>query len=244
MTGKKRWAAGGVMAVALALGAPALAYILPADAILSKVGAHRAELSIDALLVEGTRTRGDQTRKVWWAFRTGKGHRLQVQGPDGTQVTLTVGDRTWQFALGAGGATPTRIKSDLFQDLLFPRSADPGGKRGEAFLGRNGIDASVVALSRHDGRIAYVIGAKPWEGNKPQLWIDKELKVPLRLVTVNAATNVVEELRLSGFGGELVDQWFPRRIERWENGALVEVTEVSAIEVNPELDKDLLAPPS
>ncbi|MCB9648497.1 MAG: hypothetical protein H6730_18140 [Deltaproteobacteria bacterium] len=241
MTGKKGWAAASVTAIALATASPGLAYILPTDAILSKVGAHRSELSIDTVVVQGTRTRGDQTSKVWWAFKTGKGHRLQVQDASGTAVTLTVGDRRWSFTLGGAAGSPSRIKSDLFQDLLFPKSADPGGKRGETFLGKNGIDGSEVSLSRQDGHIAYVIGAKPWETSKPQLWIDKELRVPLRLITVNG--NVVEELRLLGYGSELVDQWFPRRIERWENGALVEVTEISAIEVNAALDKDLLAPP-
>ena len=124
---------------------------------------------------------------------------------------------------------------------MLPRGKDPGAKRSLAFLKRHGIDESVVSLARFDDRVAFVIGAKPWETNKPQLWIDKELRVPLRLVTVNG--NVVEELRLLGYGSELVDQWFPRRIERWENGGLVEVTEISAIEVNAALDKDLLAPP-
>jgi hypothetical protein len=243
MTGKKGWAVGSVMAIALAAATPALAYILPAEAILSKVGAHRAELYIDTLVVQGTRTRGAETSKVWWAFQSGKGHRLQVQGASGTAVTLTLSERRWHFTLGGAAGAPTRVRGDLFQDLLFPKAADPGAKRGMALLSRYGIDADQVALSRQDGRIAYVIGAKPWEGTKPQLWIDKELKVPVRLVSVDAKTNVVEDLRLSGYGSELVDQWFPRRIERWENGALVEVTELSAIEVNPAFDRDLLAPP-
>lgn len=243
MAGKKPWVAAGVIALAGAIAAPAAAYIVPADVILSRIAKHRKKLGIDTLTVEGTHTR-NQTKADWWAgLRRGRAFRSQVKSGDNTEVKLLVGDRRWTFNLGAAPSAPKKVSDDLMLTFLFPKSADPGGRRGSAFLKRHGIDDDTVSMGRFDGRVAYIIGAKPWEATKPQLWVDQQLLVPVRLVRVDKATNVVHEQRLMGFGGEMVDQWFPRRIERLENGKVVERFSVRRLAVNPSIDKDLLSAP-
>ena len=243
MAGKKRWLSAGVIAIALAFAGSAYAYILPADAILSKVATHRSGLGIKTLTVEGVRKQGELTSPVWHGVRTGKAYRVQTAKNGRTQVDLTIGERRWSFVLGSAAGSPQRVNDDLILQFVLPKGRDPGGKRGLKFLARHKVDDETVSLSRLDSRICYVIGAKPWETNKPQLWIDKELNVPVRLVTIDKQTNVIREQRLIGFGGELVDQWFPRRIEYLENGKVVDSLEFSSIEVNPPLDNDLFAPP-
>lgn len=243
MTGKNR---GAVMLVSIGVvalsAATALGYILPADAILSSIASKRSDLGIDTLVFEGRHTVNGETGPLWGALLAGRALRLQTERDGATQVRLLSGDREWRFSLGAAPSKPARDEHDLILSYVLPSKRDPGGKRGLAFLKAHGIDAETVSLGRFDDRVAFVIGAKPWETTKPQLWVDKSLRVPLRLVYVDGK-NVVHETRLLGFGTEVVDQWFPRVIERLENGVVRERLVVERIDVNEDVDRDLLAPP-
>lgn len=243
MAGKKPWVAASVIALALTVAGSALAYIVPADVILSRIASHRKGLGIDTLILEGTHTRNGEAAPLWAAVQTGRAWRTQTRRGNSTEVDLLVKDRRWRFNLGSPAGTPERDPHDLILTFLFPTGSDSGGKRGEAFLKKHGIDDGTVSMGRADGRVAFIIGAKPWEPTKPQLWVDQELLVPLRLIYVDKGTNVVHEQRLSGYGGEMVDQWFPRRIEHLENGKVIERLEIRKLEVNPSVDKDLLSPP-
>lgn len=241
MAGKKRWLGASAVTLLALSAAPAWAYILPADAILASVAKQRSKLGVDTLVLQGRYQRGDASARIWQAVDAGKAYRLQVERQGATQVQLTVGTKRWQFPLGGASGAPTRVTDDLVLGFLLPSKADPGGRRGTAFLKRHGIDTKTVTLARQGGRVAYVIGAKPWETDKPQLWVDKDLRAPLRLITVKDGTR--REVRYLGLGGELTAEFFPRRIERWENGALVESIEYDKIDVNPKIDADLFAAP-
>ncbi len=98
-------------------------------------------------------------------------------------------------------------------------------------------------MARQDGRPAFVIGAKPWEAEKPQLWIDKALRVPVRVVQRDPSGGWIET-RLLGFGSAATNEWFPSRIEVRKNGQLIEQTTYSKAQLNVRLDDKLFAPPS
>lgn len=232
------------LAAAVAAPAVALAYILPADAILSSVAARRARIDFSTLVAEGTRQNGDGVRiPVWEGIRAGKAHRIEHRGPDQTDVILTVDKKRWRFTLGQPPGTPERVTADLIMTFLGTPARDPGGRRGILFLKRHKIDEDVISLDRLKGRIAYVIGAKPWEEEKPQLWIDKEFLLPIRLLTKGDDGSTVD-VRLLGYGSGATGEWFPRRIETYRNGDLVESVTYDSAELNTNLDDALFEPPS
>lgn len=223
--------------------ATALAYLLPAEVIFSGAAKRRADIAFSTIVVEGTYQRGDAPPvRVWEAIREGKAHRVERKSDAGTEVLLTVPGKRWSFKLGERSKAE-RWPSDLILDFLGTADKDGGGQRGVAFLKQRGIDADEVSLARQDKRPCYVIGAKPWEPTKPQLWIDKSLLVPVRLVEVDKNGSVTET-RLLGIGSEVTNEWFPRRIEVWRDGKLVEATTYTSARLNEEVSEDLFRPPS
>ncbi len=244
MASKKAWTVVTAIALLSAAAGPAMAYIVPADVILSRMAAHRKGLGLTTLTVQGTRTINGHSSPLWAGVRAGRAWRVQTRSDHGTKVDLLIKDRRWRFELGGAPGRPTRVADDLILTFLFPVKADAGGKRGLAFLKRHKVNTRVLSLGRINGRIAYVIGAKPGDLTVPQIWIDKTLQVPLRFIYIDKSTNVVHEQVFAGYGTEVVDQWFPRTMQRLENGKVVQHTVINQISVNPSIDKDLLAPPS
>ena len=235
-----------VIAVGAAIAIPisALAYILPAESILSAVTRRRAEIGFETLVAEGTYQRGDQPPiPIWEAIDASAAHRIERKGPE-TEVTLTVPGKRYQFKLGEKASQSAKYNGDLVFTFYANTDKEGGLQRALAFLQARGIDETVVTMARLDKRICYVIGAKPWETNKPQIWIDKKLYVPTRLIEVDKATGSVTDTRLIGIGSAGTGEWFPRRIEVWRDGKLVEATTYSSARLNEDISADLFRPPS
>lgn len=91
---------------------------------------------------------------------------------------------------------------------------------GEAQAGRIltslGLNASTVALSRFDRKAAVVVGAKPGERDKSQLWIDKETGRVLRVAA--RVSGQLWEARLIDGGSLATGRRAPRAIEVWRSG--------------------------
>lgn len=226
------------------LPSSARAYILPAPSILSIVAKHRARLGFKSIVATGKlRTGSGPAKDVWMGILAGRGHRTEVKTSDGTKVTLTTSDnRRFAFDLGSPAGAATRVKDDLFTNFLARPKIDPGGSRGVLFLKKNRIDDEVVSLGRHHRRVVYIIGAKPWETDRPQLWIDKELMVPVRLITLDGGQ--IRDLQLLEFGSGLTGAWLPRRIEVREGGTLIEATDFESVTPNGKIDEGLFSAPA
>ncbi len=221
----------------------AVAYVQPADAILASAAARRARIAFHTIVAEGTYEQGDQRIPIWEAIKAGKAHRIEYRKPGGTEVDLTVDSRRWHFTPGKPAGAPERVPGDLFMTFIARPDTDPGGRQGILFLKRHKIDEEVVSLGRVDKRIAYVIGARPWEDTRPQLWIDKEMMVPTRLIT-KADDGAVVDTRLLGWGSGSTDEWFPQRIEVYRNGQLVEAYTYQRAVLNQSLEPSLFEPPA
>jgi hypothetical protein len=239
---KKAAALAAGLCVALAVSS-ARAYILPADAILGSVAKRRESLGFTSLVVEGFRRRGSSDTaedQVWEAILPGVGHRQEIRGVDGTTVVLTLGQKRWVFK---EGERPQGVKTKPSLVTSFLARTD-GKLEGRAFLSAYGIDSEVVSLSRIDKQIAFVIGAKPWEPDKAQLWIDKSFRVPVRLVEADPKTKETIDIQMTGYGSAQTGEWWPRVIEVRKNGQLVESTTYTEAKVNEPVDPALFKPPS
>lgn len=107
------------------------------------------------------------------------------------------------------------------------------------------VDLDLVSYGRFDGRVAYVIGAKPYETDKPQIWLDKDALLLLRVIEVEPGAGekrkLRREIRLLGYGSPEGGNWYPKVIERWENDTLVQRSVTRAVERNEPLDEALFA---
>jgi outer membrane lipoprotein-sorting protein len=112
-------------------------------------------------------------------------------------------------------------------------------------LKRLGIDTATVTLGRQGSTVAYIIGGKAQDTEKPLLWIDKENFLPLKLVTTQKAGGKTErlEVRWMEFGSSTTGDWFPRVIELWKDGTRLERAEVSKIEINKKVPDTLFVLP-
>lgn len=220
----------------------ALAYIVPAEELLERAEKVRKRLRVRALLLRGTHEQDGVRSQVWEVIRPGA-QRRELRRGDQTSVVLTRGRRQYAFSPGTGPVRPTKgpIETEVMTKIAFPDSEEKNPQSGTAMLRALGIDTSVVSFNRQDRRIVFVIGAKANEPNKPQLWLDKELLVPVRLLTFKKG--VPTDRRWLGAAAPLTRPYFPRRIETWVDGKLVESLTYSEIDVNPRLDDVLFEPP-
>jgi hypothetical protein len=234
----------GVCALALVMFPSLAAATMPAaDGILASAASRRARIGFSTIVAEGHYEQGDQRVPVWEAIKAGKAHRIEYRKPDATEVVLTMGDKRWRFANGKPAGQPERVTADLIMTFLAKPEPDPGGRHGMLFLKRHKIDELSVNLGRMQKRIAYVIGGKSWEQDKPQLWIDKELMVPTRLIT-KADDGAMVDTRLLDWGSGSTDEWYPRRIETYRNGTLVEAYTYDRAKLNVSVEASLFEPPT
>ncbi len=217
---------------------PAEAYIDGAGRIMESVAAARAQLAMKTAVGEGYRLDDPKVRVVM-TVSANAALRLEERGPDGAAVVLVRGRERHRFG-GKEAPRSERIGADPLFELLANTKEDPGGQRGRALLDRLGVDASVVHLDRFDGEPAFIIGAAPGQLDRPQLWVDKRRRVPVRwLVPVNGE---MEEVRLRGYGMP-VGPHFPETIQTVRAGR-TDSYRFTRIRLNEPVDARLLQPPS
>jgi hypothetical protein len=125
----------------------------------------------------------------------------------------------------------------LYYSLHDPDKGPKGSAVLLAALQRTGVDTSVISINRQDAAIVWVIGAKPWERNKTQIWLTKDHFRPVRIVLNNGRD--VFDWR---FMGEQRFDDLPflfSGLELHWNGRLLRKIEVTEFKMNPKLSKDL-----
>ena len=128
---------------------------------------------------------------------------------------------------------------DVYKDLLLYRSREMLSER----LSNLGIDISVSSLGKFDGRIALVIGAEYPDSTVPQVWLDKESFLPLRIMILDTKSpysgqRSFLEIRYANWQriGKIS---YPMQIEFIQDGATVRAIKVDSYKINPSFSKDL-----
>lgn len=218
---------------------PALAFILPTDAIISSMIKRRAQLVFKTLALHGHYRTADAPERDVYEVLNHKARRREIKSGDSTVVELVRGSSKWVYRSGEPQPKAEKIALPELLDVLIVSGSE---SETEKMLRAWDIDTKEVSLGRFEKRIAYVIGAKPWESNKPQLWVDKELMAPLRIIGRDAKGRLIE-LRTLGFESAQTNEWYPQRVERLEDGKLVESLSFQKVELDPEIDANLLEAP-
>lgn len=180
------------------------------------------------------------------------GWRREVVLPEGIHREVRTSKKTLVEIPNAGGAPSSQSKKTrpdfVVAFLTTGETLDrvAGAARLEEAAKELGVALDVVTYARFDGRVSYLIGAKSWDEDKPTIWIDKDTLLPLRVVAVTKTKDGIvtkTDVRLRGWGSAEGGSWFPKAIEVWNDGTLVEVATTRTADRNLNLDAALFKLP-
>ncbi len=231
-------------AAGLLLATPALAYLLPATAILRKAAETRAGLELNAVEAIGAlELRGAAlppgTPPVVTArllLKTPGRARLELLTADAADADRPAAMVKDGRLLGRAGLEQqpavTALVRGLATLLAWPTGAE-GQALGEALV-RRGVKLDEVSLGRFNGRLAWVLGGRLNDPKAPALaLVDKESWMPLRLlVTEGGAT---WDLRLLDWASAVGADRLPRVIEVWQGAELLLRFNTEKTTANPRL---------
>jgi hypothetical protein len=221
----------------------AYAYVPPSDFLLKLLAEKRRDLGahdISAQLraeVEGSDTPADE----YLYIKTPERLRLLAQREDGNSVYI---EREGQRAAGPEKA-PKLLRGvvDLTAVLLAPggRDLDEAASRMRSALRSAGVDTTMVSLGRQGDNVAYIIGARPFEPDKPQVWLSKSSLEPLKTIVFDKSKSPPSrvETRFIDFGSPVGGDYLPAVIEVYRDGKRVRRAELNKVSVNHALPETL-----
>ena len=228
-----------------AMTSQALAYILPAQFIMRLLADKVSRLKIEDVSMKLESQEGSESTAERLYLKRGERARL-VSGSDETVIYVENEGKISDLKAGA-----LKGRTDVLAALLFPagKNLDERSLRSVNILESAGIDTSVVSLGRLDNRTVYIVGAKTSESGKPQIWMDKELFVPVRsiLFTGPGATGDKIEKRYLDYANlkpkSLESEWFPSIIKTWKNDELIKEQVIVEAKTNQKLPESLFRAP-
>lgn len=135
--------------------------------------------------------------------------------------------RTWIRDEG-GNDQIKRTRRDVLADYFSagkPMSRWDAGERLQKSLKAMKVNVDRVSFQRFSGAVNYVVGAKPGEKDKPQVWFDKDSLLLTRIIRPESRASgkkVLVDIQLTGWGSPEAGNWFPKTVEIYEDGKLKE----------------------
>jgi hypothetical protein len=216
-------------AAGLLVAAPALAYLLPATAIVRMAAEARGGLELNA--VEATGALEWHGAALLAGVPPNATARLLLKTPNRARLELLSADaadderpaamiREERLA-GRGGLERQPAVAALLRGLVTLLTW-PTGAEGQALgvaLVRRGVRLDEVSLGRFNGRLAWVLGGRQNDPRSPpRALVDKESWMPLQLVFVDGGATW--EVRLVDWGSAVGGDRVPRAIEVWKGPEL------------------------
>ncbi|MBS2027570.1 MAG: hypothetical protein JST54_06685 [Deltaproteobacteria bacterium] len=213
----------------LAIAGTAWAYMLPADALLRKMEQKREDQHVFSLVVQGSYTlTGTAAQSLAQKLgRFAEGGELSVPAvatykmPGRCRIDLNLPAAPRPYAVDRNGVVSG---SDEMKDaqtllqlgcpLLASRGSPEETKLLREWAATSKVDFDVTSLARANNAVAEVIGAGPHDKLKPQIWIDKDELVPLRVILKKG--DAFYDLRFDPGVGILDSH--PRTLELWQMG--------------------------
>jgi hypothetical protein len=241
----------GLGALLLGLGAsPAHAFRPSTRWHLGRLAERALERGSKTLKVEAELTRYDGRGRVLGALVQ---ERLTFERPgnvrreweDDQGLTVEVrADGRWLLREPGKPERQGKAPVDLLADAIVPNDADSCATRLLAGMKALGVNPELVSFSRFDGRVCALIGSKPWEQDKPQVWLDKDTLLLVRVVTFGKGPDgkpLRSDLRFRGWGSPVGGNWYPSEVELWEGEGLVRRSVTRGVERNMALDTSTFA---
>jgi hypothetical protein len=141
-------------------------------------------------------------------------HRIHIAAG---RAALTVTDRKITSETGS--------LFDRYKDLLLLRSR----QLLERYLEELGIDTGITSLGRFNETLALIIGARYPDESVSQVWVDKATFRPLRWI-IKTDEPLVREFEIRYLQWQAIgDDWYPWRVECYENQMLVRMIAVEQV---------------
>ncbi len=167
--------------------------------------------------------------------------RLLSSGVKGKMLYI---EREGKRAAGPEGALQKLTSvTDLVGVWFMPTGKDNEERVRRLFIALKaaGIDTSVVALGLQDDTPAYIIGARAYEPDRPQLWLAKGSLRPLRTVLFDKSKKPPArvETRFTNYGSQAAGDLFAGVIEVYRDGVLTRRSEVQKVSPNQSLPETM-----
>ncbi len=223
----------------------ALAYVLPADSMLRLLSERRRELKITDVSLQLTAELASEDAPVDERLFLKYPERLRLVRQQDETPTVYV-EREGQRAAGpeSGLKRQSGPPLDIIATLLFPAGNDTEETtaRMRAALKAANVNTSVTSLGRQGELVAYIIGARSWEPEKPQLWLSKSSFLPVRFVVIGG-DGARYETRWLEWASSTTNEVFPQIVEEYKDGKLVRRAEVQKLQTNQNLPETLFEVP-
>ncbi len=211
---------------------PTIAPVSTVALILDKFTRIRAQQTVNrAQLTLRCQSAGaaDSHEERWFIKVPGMVRR--ERGPDVVEICRA--EKCWQRR---GTAAAIALSEWTYLQYVFV-AEKPSKELYQSVLAGLKVNMKETTLARFHGRVAYVIGAKEWERDRPQLWIDKDSFLPLRLFVPDGRSLV--DIGWFGWGGRLGGDHFPSEIEISRDGKIFEHCESIDINTTTKISDDL-----
>ncbi len=233
-----------ILAVLILLPVRLTAYIIPTHQIVRlmvkskpKYTALRIEQSV--VLYQDTFVGGKLEVPSLLFLEAPDKARLEVSFPQERRILVSQGGQS--VSLVADRIAP-EDKAELRQRLIFRNLILlPSTKAILRLLREEGVNTGKVALGRHKGKIAYIIGAREGEERVPQLWVEKERLFPLRFIGRVIIEGVVKmiEIKYQDYRYLSGGLSYPFRVEFYTDEKLTQCFRVKEIYESPKLVKGM-----
>lgn len=207
-----------VVALVAALATAAQAYVIGSRAVFKRFAEKQAldrvpsgELVGRAELFESGKAR-DVPMKLDLQLPTTC--KAQLELPEGTASAILEKGRLQQDKAPPAFAALVQLACPL--TLLRNVPASDAETALVRLSGTLGVDMSTVSLSRLGKRTAYVVGAKPRELDRPQVWFDKETTRPMRVIA--RQNGQLWDVRFEDGASVATGRRAPRTLEVWLKG--------------------------
>lgn len=217
------WAAGLML-----LAGGALAYIPSAGWLLDKVAEKRGQTGLRRLKVQFKCADGEQTLYIK------AGGRVRREFSDGA-VELCLSGKCYRKEKGEEKYKLLPAWTYLRYYYFAEHAAT--GQRYLALMRGWGVDTKVDTLARLAARVAVVLGAKDWERDRPQFWLDKDLYLPLRFMVRDG--EALMQIDYLDWGSQTSGDWFPGRLKVFRDGREIESCETTDVDVKQNLSDEL-----
>ncbi|MBN2494412.1 MAG: hypothetical protein JXR96_07485 [Deltaproteobacteria bacterium] len=220
------------IAVSALLVPIAAAYVPSAEWLLDKMAYKRSKMGVQRMKIE-LRCGSAEERQDTEVLYILSPEKVRRELADGT-VELCIGGRCRRKT--KGGAVEMLPDWTHLQYYYFAHN-DARGQRYLALMRGLGVDIKVDTLARIASRIAIVLGAKEWERDRPQIWLDKDLFLPLRLMARDGQSLI--QIDWIHWGSQASGDWFPGQLDVYRDGSLIRSCKTAEVEVNKAIPEGL-----
>jgi hypothetical protein len=204
------------------MASTAMAYIPPASFLLNQLADKRTKTGVRRLKVTMRCRRGQQELVEHKLYLKVSGQVRRERGKGAVEICKS--GKCW---LRGGGKKPHKLPRWAYLPYLYFVEGEAKGSRWLALLQSLNLNTKVHAITRFHSRVAVVLGAKSWERDRPQFWLDKDRFVPLRLMLLEGKSLV--DIQWIEWGTKTGGDWFPAVMEIRKDGTVVERCEVDEV---------------